>query len=84
MTDDNLPRFHKFTDSVIGVSGYNGRGIAPGTVMGRELARLIAGDAREEDLPLPVTAPADARLRVFKEAFYEVGAQAVHLTDARF
>ncbi len=84
MTDDNLPRFHKFADRVIGISGYNGRGIAPGTVMGRELARLIAGDAREEDLPLPVTAPADARLRVFKEAFYEVGAQAVHLTDARF
>ncbi|MEI9904204.1 MAG: FAD-binding oxidoreductase [Asticcacaulis sp.] len=84
MTDDNLPRFHKFADHVIGISGYNGRGIAPGTVMGRELARLIAGDAREEDLPLPMTAPADARLRVFKEAFYEVGAQAVHLTDARF
>ena len=84
MTDDNLPRFHKFAEHVIGISGYNGRGIAPGTVMGRELARLIAGETREEDLPLPVTAARDARLRVFKEAFYEVGAQAVHLADARF
>ncbi|MEI9905396.1 MAG: FAD-binding oxidoreductase [Asticcacaulis sp.] len=84
MTDDNLPRFHKFAEHVIGISGYNGRGIAPGTVMGRTLAELISGETREEDLPLPVTTPRDARLRVFKEAFYEVGAQAVHLTDARF
>ncbi len=84
MTDDNLPRFHKFADNVIGISGYNGRGIAPGTVMGRTLAELIAGEKREDDLPLPVTDPREARMRVAKEVFYEVGAQAVHLTDARF
>ena len=84
MTDDNLPRFHKFADHVIGISGYNGRGIAPGTVMGRTLAELIAGDKTEADLPLPVTAPRDAKMRVMKEVFYEVGAQAVHLTDSRF
>ena len=84
MTDDNLPRFHKFADNVIGISGYNGRGIAPGTVMGRELARLISAEAREEDLPLPVTDPREAKMRAMKEVFYEVGAQAVHLTDARF
>jgi glycine/D-amino acid oxidase-like deaminating enzyme len=84
MTDDNLPRFHKFTDSVIGISGYNGRGIAPGTVMGRVLAELIAGETREDDLPLPVTTPTEARMRALKEVVYEVGAQAVHLTGSRF
>ena len=84
MTDDNLPRFHKFADTVIGVSGYNGRGIAPGTVMGRVLAQLVAGDIGEDDLPLPVTMPTEARMRAFKEAMYTVGAQAVHLTDSRF
>ena len=84
MTDDNLPRFHKFADRVIGISGYNGRGIAPGTVMGRTLAELIAGEKTEADLPLPVTEARDARMRVMKEVFYEVGAQAVHLTDSRF
>ena len=84
MTDDNLPRFHKFADRVIGISGYNGRGIAPGTVMGRTLAELIAGDKSEDDLPLPLTEARDARMRAMKEVYYEVGAQAVHLTDSRF
>jgi glycine/D-amino acid oxidase-like deaminating enzyme len=84
MTDDNLPRFHKFAPNVIGISGYNGRGIAPGTVMGRTLAELVAGEKGEADLPLPVTTPAEAKMRALKEVFYEVGAQAVHLTDSRF
>lgn len=84
MTDDNLPRFHKFAPNVIGISGYNGRGIAPGTVMGRTLAELIAGEKGEDDLPLPVTTPTEAKMRALKEVFYEVGAQAVHLTDSRF
>jgi len=84
MTDDNLPRFHRFADRVIGMSGYNGRGIAPGTVMGRTLASLIAGEITEDDLPLPVTTAQEARLRPLKEVFYEVGAQAVHLIDSRF
>ena len=84
MTDDNLPRFHKFAPNVIGISGYNGRGIAPGTVMGRTLAELIAGEKGEDDLPLPVTTPTEAKMRALKEVFYEVGAQAIHLTDSRF
>ncbi|HWU50185.1 MAG TPA: FAD-binding oxidoreductase [Asticcacaulis sp.] len=84
MTDDNLPRFHKFAEGVIGISGYNGRGIAPGTVMGRTLALLIAGEIAETDLPLPVTDAREASLRPFKEAFYEIGAQAAHLIDSRF
>ncbi len=84
MTDDNLPRFHRFADRVIGMSGYNGRGIAPGTVMGRTLASLIAGEITEDDLPLPVTTAQEAKLRPLKEVFYEVGAQAVHLIDSRF
>ena len=84
MTDDNLPRFHRFADRVIAVCGYNGRGIAPGTVMGRTLAEHISGERPEDALPLPVTAPHEAKMRAVKEVFYEVGAQAVHLTDARF
>ena len=84
MTDDNLPRFHRFADGVVGISGYNGRGIAPGTVMGRTLAALMAGEISEADLPLPVTTAQEARLRPVKEVFYEVGAQAVHLIDSRF
>lgn len=84
MTDDNLPRFHKFAERVIGVSGYNGRGIAPGTVMGRTLAELMAGETNEDDLPLPVTTPTEAKQRALKEVYYEAGAAALHLVEHRF
>jgi glycine/D-amino acid oxidase-like deaminating enzyme len=83
MTADSLPRFHKLAPNVIAFSGYNGRGIAPGTVFGRLLAAHMAGRVDEAELPLPVTAPVDARLRRLKEAYYEWGAQVAHFADAR-
>ena len=43
MTENNLPRFHKLARNVLAVSGYNGRGIAPGTVFGHALAACILG-----------------------------------------
>jgi glycine/D-amino acid oxidase-like deaminating enzyme len=83
MTDNSLPRFHRLAPNVIAFSGYNGRGIAPGTVFGRLLAAHVAGKVGEADLPLPVTPPVDARLRRLKEAYYEWGAQVAHFADAR-
>jgi L-pipecolate oxidase len=58
MTVDHLPRFHRLGRNVVSFSGYNGRGIAPGTVFGRCLAQLTLGKVGEDDLPLPVS---DAR-----------------------
>lgn len=84
MTDNALPRFHKFAPNVVGFSGYNGRGIAPGTVFGRTLARHILGQMSEADLPLPLTAPAEPSFRAVKEVWYEAGAQVAHFADARF
>lgn len=84
MTVDNLPRFHRLGRNVVSFSGYNGRGIAPGTVFGRCLAQLLLGSISEDDLPLPVSKPAAAPLRAAKEAYYEIGAQLAHLADARF
>ncbi|MBD9374653.1 FAD-binding oxidoreductase [Rhizobium sp. ARZ01] len=83
MTTDNLPRFHRLADNVIGFSGYNGRGIAPGTVFGKVLARHIAGEISEKDLPLPVTDPVAQSFRPVREGYYEVGAQLAHLVQAR-
>lgn len=79
MTDDNLPRFHRLDDNVLTLCGYNGRGIAPGTVFGRCLAELVLGRRRDDEIPLPCTAPRDARFRVLREGAIEVGAQLVHL-----
>ncbi|MBM7485152.1 glycine/D-amino acid oxidase-like deaminating enzyme [Bradyrhizobium sp. USDA 3686] len=84
MTSDNLPRLHKLDRKVIGFSGYNGRGIAPGTVFGRVLASYVLGQIAENDLPLPVTAVEAQRFRAAQEAFYTAGSQLVHLMDSWF
>lgn len=84
MTTNALPRFHRFAENVVGFSGYNGRGIAPGTVFGRVLAEHVRGALAEADLPLPVTEIEDVRWRGAQELYYEVGAEIAHATGARF
>ena len=84
MTPNALPRLHRLARNTWSFSGYNGRGISPGTVFGRELARLVLGQQTEADMVLPVTEPQRVPLRSLREAGYEIGARAVHLTDARW
>jgi glycine/D-amino acid oxidase-like deaminating enzyme len=84
MTDNALPRFHKFGPNVLGFSGYNGRGIAPGTTFGKLLARHILGEVSEADLPLPLTEVQEPGFRAIKEAYYETGAQVAHFAGERF
>lgn len=84
MTSDNLPRFHQLDDGIYSFCGYNGRGIAPGTVFGRAMAGLLSGDIAAAALPLPLSQPEPAALRGLRSAYYEAGAQLVHLTEARF
>lgn len=81
ITSDNLPRFHQLADGVVSFCGYNGRGIAPGTAFGRFLAGWLRGCNAE--LPLQPTKPRPDAMRALRSAFYEVGAQAFHLVDAR-
>lgn len=79
MTRDALPRLHRLARNTWSFSGYNGRGIAPGTVFGREFARLVLGQCSEADMALPVTPVQAVPLRAAREAGYEWGARAVHL-----
>ncbi|UVK54580.1 FAD-binding oxidoreductase [Mesorhizobium sp. AR02] len=83
MTTDALPRFHKFGRKGVGFSGYNGRGISPGTVFGRELALLILGEKSEAQLPLPRSDLVEIPFMRAREAWYEMGAQIAHLASAR-
>jgi glycine/D-amino acid oxidase-like deaminating enzyme len=83
MTADAFPRFHKFDRNVVGFSGYNGRGISPGTVFGRELAQLILGEKGEAEMPLPVSNVEQTSFLRSREAYYELGAQIAHLASAR-
>ncbi len=82
MTPDHLPRLHTFGQNSIGFNGYNGRGIAPGTVFGRELSRLVLGEADVEGMPLPISKIGIPAFRTLKEKYYEVGAQLAHLPIA--
>lgn len=84
MTADNLPRFHQLDEGIFAFCGYNGRGIAPGTVFGRAMADFLLGRTGIDDLPLPLAKPAPSALRGLRSAFYEAGAQLVHLAEARF
>lgn len=83
MTSDAVPRLHQLGRQVWSFSGYNGRGIAPGTVFGRELANLIVGRSKVQDLPLPVSALKPVSCKPLKEAGYEYGAQLAHFVGAR-
>jgi glycine/D-amino acid oxidase-like deaminating enzyme len=83
-TPDALPRLHRLARQVVSFSGYNGRGIAPGTVFGRELARLVLGEVDVDGLPLPESAAAAFGWKPVREAFYEAGAQVAHAAGARW
>jgi glycine/D-amino acid oxidase-like deaminating enzyme len=84
MTDNSLPKFHVLAPNVISFSGYNGRGIAPGTVFGRELALHILGHKTLNDLPLPASQVEPVKHRAARQASIEAGAQLMHLVEARF
>ncbi len=53
MTPDHLPHLHVLAPGLFAGLGYNGRGVAMATVMGRELAAL-AGGAPPDTLGLPI------------------------------
>jgi glycine/D-amino acid oxidase-like deaminating enzyme len=53
-TEDHLPHLHEPAPGLFAGLGYNGRGVAMGTIMGRVLAeRALGKDAA--DLPFPMT-----------------------------
>lgn len=56
MTADRFPRVHQLGPDAWAWIGCNGRGVALGVALGREMARAVAGDAIGE-LALPVTPP---------------------------
>jgi glycine/D-amino acid oxidase-like deaminating enzyme len=54
MTPDHYPHLHEPAPGVIAALGYNGRGVAMATAMGRQIARRLTGTAPEA-LDMPVT-----------------------------
>ena len=56
MTPDHLPRIHRLAPNLYTPIGYNGRGIAPGTMFGKAMGDLLTGGS-EDELPLPISDP---------------------------
>jgi glycine/D-amino acid oxidase-like deaminating enzyme len=83
MTADNVPRFFKLDSNVVAFCGYNGRGIAPGTVFGRVMAEYVSGALGEASLPLAPSRPSRPALSAVRELIYRAGAQAVHTLSVR-
>ena len=54
MTQDHLPHLHELAPGLLAGLGYNGRGVAMATVMGRLLARRVLG-AQVMELGFPVS-----------------------------
>lgn len=82
MTTDHIPRFHILGPDFITVTSYNGRGIGPGSVMGK----LMAGYIKTKDaatIPLPISKPKNVFTRGLRGLFYEAGARIYHLAQRR-
>jgi glycine/D-amino acid oxidase-like deaminating enzyme len=70
MTPDHIPRIHRLAVGLYTPIGYNGRGIAPGTVFGKAMAELLSGGA-EADLPLPISEPKKATTAPIMSRLYD-------------
>ena len=73
MTPDHLPRIHELETNLFTPIGYNGRGIATGTLFGETMAGLLTG-MNPADLPLPMTqlstvTSAPIMSRIYQSAF---------------
>lgn len=57
-TTDHYPHLHEPAPGLIAMLGYNGRGVAMATVMGREIARRLTGTPADRlDMPLSPIRP---------------------------
>jgi glycine/D-amino acid oxidase-like deaminating enzyme len=66
MTSDHLPHMHELGPGLLAGLGYNGRGVAMATLMGRLLARRLQGVPAGE-LGFPVTPVRPIRLHRFSQ-----------------
>lgn len=83
VTDNHMPTVHRIGRQAFALGGYNGRGIAAGTVFGEAIAKVIVGQMPEADLPVPVTEVKETRLPGLRGMGLRAGAAAFHMLDAR-
>jgi glycine/D-amino acid oxidase-like deaminating enzyme len=80
MTRDSLPHLHELAPGLLAGLGYNGRGVAMATVMGRLLARRALGTPAGE-LGFPVTPVMPLPLHRLSRAAARVSIQYLRVVD---
>jgi glycine/D-amino acid oxidase-like deaminating enzyme len=80
-TPDVLPHLHEPQPGILAGLGYNGRGVAMGTVMGRVIAERILGKSAGE-LDIPITNYSNALLRHFSDAAVKLAVPTFEIMDA--
>jgi len=66
MTKDSLPYMHQIAPGLLAGMGYNGRGVAMGSMMGVLLADRVLCDA-ETETPFPITHPDKYKMHAFRD-----------------
>jgi sarcosine oxidase len=80
MTRDHLPHLHEVAPGLLAGLGYNGRGVAMATVMGRILATWATG-APAAELGFPVTSLAPIPLHRFNQIGARLAIQGLRALD---
>ena len=83
LTNNHIPAIHRPAPRLLIVGGYNGRGIAAGTVFGFSIAQFLSGACNESSLPVPLTPIDRASLARMRELGLEWSARAYHFVTAR-
>lgn len=83
MTSDHIPKITQIGPNALAAHGFSGRGIGPGTVFGRQMAKsLLRNDPGL--LPVPAVAEYSESWTGLRRAYFETGAALTHLIKARF
>jgi len=82
MTSTKLLRIQCLASGVFAPAGYNGRGIGPGTVIGKHLAQMLVSGSRDE-FPFPIEDLHREAWRGPRSAYYKYGTLALQFIDRR-
>jgi glycine/D-amino acid oxidase-like deaminating enzyme len=82
VTASKILRVQLLAPGVFAPSGYNGRGIGPGTVIGKHLADTIVSGNRD-DFPFPIEALYREKWSGARAAYYNYGTLALQFIDRR-
>ncbi len=82
VTSSKILRVQLLAPGVFAPAGYNGRGIGPGTVIGKHLADTIVSGNRD-DFPFPIETLYREKWSTLRAAYYKYGSLALQLIDRR-